>query len=471
MSCHRMPKAVRFPAVGNSRRDVLGLLASLGVGFAVPAHAIAAGYDLTAIIRDAYAYGYPIVDGYNVLHSYALDPQSPEYKGRLNQVHHTRRVTTPEDRAIIAPNVDTPYSHGWFDLRAEPIVLRIPRFEPMRYVSLQLIDLYSYIIGYVTPRTNGNRGGTFLLAGPGWDGPVPAGVDGVFRSPTELALGLYRTQLLTPDDLPAVHRVQDGFEAMPLSRFLGTPAPLPPPPLVAIAPLDLRQKPLDPQFLHILDWMLRLMPVLPEEAALRARFAEIGLGTAKGLQLPDGSPEVTAGMAAGLELIKARAARVRSSAELFGSRQMLGSDYATRAAAAMLGIYGNAAEEYLGVGYQADANGQAFDGSNRYRITFAPGALPPVGAFWSITVYTGERLLYANPLKRYVINSPMLPTLLKAADGSITLYIQHDSPGAALAANWLPVPAGPFGLTFRTYLPGAAIRDGSWRAPPVVRAS
>jgi hypothetical protein len=448
---------------------MLKLLTSLGAGLAAPARALNAGADATAVIRNAYVYGYPVVDSYNVLYNYCLDPGSPEYKGPLNQVHHSRDVASPEDRAIIAPNVDTPYSHGWFDLRAEPIVLRIPRFAPNRYVSLQLIDLYSYILGYVTPRTNGNRGGNFLLAGPGWSGTTPPGVDGIFPSPTSLVLGLYRTQLLAPDDLAEVHRLQDGFEAVPLSRFLGTPAPAAVPPLVPIAPLDLRKQPLDPQFLRILDWMLRLMPVLPEEAALRASFAELGIGTPAGLTLPDTSPEIAAGMAQGLELIKARAGRVRSSAELFGSRQMLGADYVTRAAAAMLGIYGNAAEEFLGVGYLADADGRPFDGTNAYRITFAPGALPPVGAFWSITVYTAERLLYANPLKRYVINSPMLPSLLKGADGSITLYVQHASPGTALDPNWLPVPKGPFGLSFRTYLPDPSIRAGLWTAPAVRR--
>jgi hypothetical protein len=135
----------------------------------------------------------------------------------------------------------------------------------------------------------------------------------------------------------------------------------------------------------------------------------------------------------------------------------------------MLGILGNAAEEYLGVGWQGDADDRPFDGAHRYTIRFGPDALPPVGAFWSITAYTQERLLHANPLKRHVINTPMLPSLLRDADGGITLHVQHASPGPDREANWLPVPATPFGLTFRTYLPGEAVRDGRWRAPPVTR--
>ena len=134
----------------------------------------------------------------------------------------------------------------------------------------------------------------------------------------------------------------------------------------------------------------------------------------------------------------------------------------------MLGILGNAQEEFLGVGWQADVDGKPFDGSQRYSIHVAQGELPPVGAFWSITAYTAQKLLYANPLGRYAINSPMLPSLKRGPNGGITIYVQHDSPGKDLESNWLPVPDGPFGLTFRTYEPSEAIRDGRWHAPPVV---
>jgi hypothetical protein len=135
----------------------------------------------------------------------------------------------------------------------------------------------------------------------------------------------------------------------------------------------------------------------------------------------------------------------------------------------MIGIYGNAAEEFLGVGYHGDNNGESFDGKHRYTITFPKDGLPEVGAFWSITAYTSERFLYANALDRYSLNSGMVPGFAKNANGSITLYIQHDPPGVEKETNWLPVPSGPFLLTFRTYLPGRSIRDGSWQAPPTIR--
>ena len=125
------------------------------------------------IAQEAFVYGYPTVDMYNILYKYAGDTSSPEYKAPLNTIYNTRHVMTPEDTAIVAPNQDTPYSYAWLDLRAEPIVVSVPPFEANRYVSLMLNDLYTYIIGYVTPRTNGNAGGDFLVAGPDWTGAVP----------------------------------------------------------------------------------------------------------------------------------------------------------------------------------------------------------------------------------------------------------------------------------------------------------
>ena len=174
-------------------------------------------------------------------------------------------------------------------------------------------------------------------------------------------------------------------------------------------------------------------------------------------------------MQAGLQTMQAALGKVRSSGELFGSREYLGSNYVSRAVGAMVGILGNSAEEYLGIGYPADADGRPFDGSHAYRIKFKPSDLPPVKAFWSITVYNAAMLLYANPLKRYVINSATLDRLVRDADGGFTLYVQHESPGVEKESNWLPVPRGRFNLTFRAYQPEQAILDFTYRAPPVVK--
>ena len=167
-----------------------------------------------------------------------------------------------------------------------------------------------------------------------------------------------------------------------------------------------------------------------------------------------------------LEILE-RSKRVRSSGENFGSREYFAGDHLARATGAFLGILGNAGEEYLGVGYQADAHGRPFDGARRYTITFAPGGLPPVSAFWSITVYDADKHLYANEIDRYVISSRHIAQMNPDSDGGVTIDLQHEAPAPGRVANWLPCPPGPFGLTFRTYFPAESIRSGAWTPPPV----
>ena len=426
---------------------------------------------ISAIAKEAFIYGYPVVDNHHIIHQYVLDKHSAEYKAPFNQVGHNRNVATPDDKAIVSMNVDTPYSFAWLDLRAEPVVLTLPPFEPRRYVSLQLIDLYTYIVGYISPRTNGNAGGDFLVAGPGWHGAIPAGIKAVFHSPTQFLLALYRTQLFNPQDIGNVRDLQDRYQVRTLSAYLGGP-PLPPaPPFVSVKPIDVRKDSESLQFFTILNAMLAYMPLLNEEAALRSRFVRIGIVPGAPFEAPDEGTRkaLIEGMRQGLGAIYARAKTVISSAELFGSRERLKDDYLSRAVGALLGIYGNAAEEYLGVGYQADSEGRPFDGNHNYRIKFAPGALPPIGAFWSITAYNADKFLHANPIDRYVINSPMLPELKQDPDGGFTLYLQHASPGPDLESNWLPVSQDAFNLAFRTYQPSQVIINGTWQAPPVVR--
>lgn len=456
------------PAPWTRRRFGLasaGVLAAPGALLAQPA---AAQDDLSALASEAYIWGYSTVDLYNILHGQVLDRQSPEYKAPFNQVGHSRQVASPKDTVVIAPNVDTPYSQMWLDLRAEPVVVTLPAFEPERYMSLQLFDLYTWIIGYVSPRTNGQAGGDFLIVPPGWKGQAPAGVRQVFESTTTLVLGWVRTQLLRPDDLPRVHRLQDGIQVRTLSAYLGKPGPAPVPLPALVPPVNLRQQPVSDGYLPVLAWMMQFMPVLPEEAAMRQRFERLGLFAGR-TQAPDAAAQgaIRRGFGMALQAMGERAKRVRSSAELFGSKAFLGQDYLVRAVAALLGILGNSAEEFLGIGYPADAQGQPFTGSRRYTIRFAPGGLPPVDAFWSITAYNQQRLLYENEIQRYVINTPLLEHLQRDADGGLTLHLQHTRPNGAAAQNWLPVPDGPFVLTFRTYLPRADIREGRWRAPPV----
>lgn len=430
--------------------------------------------DYTEIARQVFVYGFPTVDLYRILHNFALDSSSSEFKAPFNTFGHARQLADPGDTSIVAMNVDTPYSYAWLDMRSEPVVVTFPSFEAGRYVSAELFDFYTNIIGYVSPRTNGNEGGDFLIAGPDWNSVLPAGIKHVFVSTSYIALILMRTQLFNDQDMGNVIRIQDQCEITPLSRsrYANDYIPKKVARLQPIKPVDVRAEPTHDYF-TVLSWMLQFMPVLDEDNVIRNDMRSMGIVAGKPYVAPetDSKRAIIEGMHSGMKDIYARARTVRSSAELFGSRAFYHGDYLTRATAAFLGILGNAAEEYLGVGYLADADGQAFDGKNRYEITFKGNEMPPVDAFWSITVYTDKKFLYANPINRYVVNTPLIPSLTKNEDGGFTVYVQHENPGGIKASNWLPCPAGGFGLTFRTYLPQAAIRDGNWSAPPVQKVN
>ncbi|WP_413991103.1 DUF1254 domain-containing protein [Labrys okinawensis] len=464
------------------REVIAGVL--LGAGLALFVPAFASGQSISpdearAIAKEATIYGFPLVDSYRVQYSYFVDKGSPEYKGDWNVLHNNARVYTPDDKAIQTPNSDTPYSFIGADLRAEPLVFTVPAVEKDRYYSLQFIDMYTFNFAYVGSRATGNNAASYLLAGPNWKGKTPAGIKTVLRSETQLAFVIYRTQLFNPSDIDNVKKIQAGYKVEPLSTFLGKPAPQAPPALNFVKPLSAEEEKTSPAFFNQLNFILQLCPTHPSEKTLMARFAKLNIGAGKSFDAAALSPEmqkaVSDGMADGwkafneFKTTQIDTGKV-SSADGFGTRAFLKNDYMQRMSAAVLGIYGNSKDEAIYPVYFVDAGKQKLDGANRYTLRFAPGQLPPVNAFWSLTLYQlPSSLLYANPLNRYLINSPMLADLKKDADGGITLYVQNESPGADKEANWLPAPTGPFFSVLRLYWPKPAALKGTWKAPPMER--
>lgn len=435
--------------------------------------------DARAIARDAYIYGFPLVDNYRILYSYFVDVGGPEYKAPWNELFNNARVYTPDDTAIQTPNSDTPYSYVGADLRAEPLVFTVPQIEDGRYYSLQFIDLNTFNFAYVGSRATGNGAGNYLLAGPGWDGETPPGIDQVIRCETKLAFVLYRTQLFSPDDIDTVKQIQAGYHVQLLSAFLGETAPPVSPAIAFYPPLGADDQRTSLAFFDELNFLLQFCPVPPSEVALRERFATLGIAAGQPFNADGLAPDIRQACQDGMAEAWQAVAGVRDgidtgevdTGDFFGTREYVNGNYLYRMAGAALGIYGNSKEEALYPAYGADAEGQPLDGAHRYTLRFAPGHLPPVNAFWSATMYTlPESLLNANPLNRYLINSPMLPDLIKDTDGGITLAIQHDSPGADKEANWLPAPAGPFQVVMRLYWPQPEAMDGAWKAPPLERA-
>src|SRR5271169_2476440 len=260
----------------------------------LPAHAqtVVSPAEARVIAKEAYIYGFPMVDSYRIQHAYFVDRENPEFKAPWNQLHKIPRVYTPDDKAIQTPNSDTPYSFIGMDLRVEPIVLTVPPIEKERYFSIQLIDAYTFNFAYIGTRTTGNDGGSFLIAGPGWKGEMPKGVKKVILSETELLLAGYRTQLFNPADLENVKKIQAGYKAEPLSVFLGQAAPKAAPAIDFIKPLTPEQQRESPKFFNILNFVLLFCPTNPSETELMARLAKIGVGAGKTLDLGKLSPEL-----------------------------------------------------------------------------------------------------------------------------------------------------------------------------------
>ncbi|MGB0134257.1 DUF1254 domain-containing protein [Dokdonella sp.] len=438
-----------------------------------------------AIAEEGFIYGLPIVMNYAVMYEYAVDKDSGQYKAPFNQIKNEARVFTYEDTAIITPNSDTPYSFLWLDLRAEPIVISVPPVERERYFAVQLEDGNTFNFGYIGTRSTGTDGGDFLVVGPEWSGETPAGIKEVFHSTTQFALSGFRTQLFNAADMPNVVKIQAGYKAQPLSAFLGQPAPTARP-QVDFPKID--KKLFKSNFFDYLGFALQYAPAGPEEKAIREKLASIGIGPGKTFDMKELSDEHKAAIALGMKTGAEKIDKYLATGQkpingwtlrsMFGNRAFFNGDWMLRAAGAKAGIYANDAVEAVYPFTRIDETGATLDASKHdYTLTFNAGELPPVNAFWSVTMYDGKtQLLIKNPINRYLINSPMLAEMKKNADESLTIYIQKDSPGKDKEANWLPAPDGPVYLTMRLYWPKTEappilpVGEGTWQPPGVVVA-
>jgi hypothetical protein len=438
------------------------------------------------IAEQAYIYGFPMIAAYKAMYQFNINKESGQYKAPFNAIWNDSDVATPKDTAIVTPNSDTPYSMVQADLRAEPIVLCVPEVDISRYYSVQLCDMYSFNYGYIGSRATGNGAGCYLVAGSAWKGTVPAGIKKVFRSETQFGLIIYRTQLFGPEDMANVKKIQSGYIVQTLSEYLHQPAPPAPP---SIKWLPFTDEAFKTDFAAYLAFLLQFCPEVPQEMELRAKFASIGIGPGKRFDFKklDVEHKVEAGL--GVKDAYAKIEKQRNEigrnvngwrvGSAFGDRRFYDGDYLLRAGAALAGIYGNSAVEAMYPMTRSLTDGELLDGGkHNYRLTFPAGQLPPVNAFWSVTMYDGKtQLLIENPINRYLINSPMLTSMKNNDDGSLTLYIQAGSPGADKESNWLPAPNGPIYLVMRLYWPKTEAPsilpagEGTWKPPGLVRVN
>ncbi|ULQ52123.1 DUF1254 domain-containing protein [Flavihumibacter fluvii] len=427
------------------------------------------------ITRIAYTYAFPVIDNLRVQYAFFVDTSNPEYKAPYNQVFNIPRVFTPGDKVIQTPNSDTPYSWVGLDLRSEPLVFIIPPIEKERYWSLQLIDLYTHNFDYLGSRATGNGGGSFMIAGPGWNGETPKGITKVIRCETAIASAQFRTQLFNPSDLENVKKIQNQYIVKPLSAFIGQAPPAPAPAIDFMVPLTKVEQRTSLDIFKHLNFALQFCPTHPSEKELMAKFKKIGIGSGEVFDTSKFSPEIVQAMHAGIadawkdfaKVMQATNEGKISPADAFGTREYLNGNYAYRMAAAVAGIYGNSKEEAIYPNYYLDADGHKLNGVNRYIMHFPPGQFPPANSFWSLTMYDSTDLLVANPINRYLLNSTMLSQFKRDKDGGLTLYIQHDAPEKTKTANWLPAPKGIFRMVLRLYWPKKEALDGTWKQPKV----
>lgn len=441
--------------------------------------------EVQAIAEEGFIYGLPLVMAYTASYEFWVDNTSGQYKGPMNELFSERRVFTPADTAVVTPNSDTPYSFACLDLRAEPWVISVPAVEKERYYSVQLCDWNTFNFGYIGSRATGVAAGDYLVAGPDWKGETPAGIQKVFGSSTQFTIAIFRTQLFGPDDMPNVVKVQDGYKLQPLSSFLKAEAPPAAPDLAFPKANDELAK---TNFFQYLDFVLALAPPGPEETGIRAKLAKIGIGAGKKFDLKalpeEHQAAVLHGVKEGAKKVEAQVAAMGQEvngwriAAAFGDRGFFNGNWLLRAAAAKAGIFGNDAVEAMYPMTRWLPGGEVLDGSqHNYTLTFPAGEYPPVNAFWSVTMYDGKtQLLIENPIHRYLINSPMMPDMKKNADGSLTIYIQKDTPGPDKESNWLPAPDGPIYMVMRLYWPRTEAPSilppgqGSWKPPGLVVA-
>jgi hypothetical protein len=446
-----------------TQRRLAGILLSLLTAVTAPGSPAAAqGDDLRATARDGYLFGYPLV---------LMDITRRIVNSSTGGAFvHMLSAPAPPFRLVVAPNGDTRYSSVWADLSAEPQVLHVPD-AGTRYFVVQAMDAWTDVIADPTARVPGTAPADYAFVGPGWRGALPPGVHAV-RSSTNDVWILARTRARPDDTADDITAIQRGYALVPLSRYrdpsYAAPAALfrepnaptgpTPPSLVAELPAT--------AFFARLSAALVRDPPREADRPIVDRLRRAGLIGGPGTtQLASDATPVGAGVADARALLdRYDPPNVPHGNGWRWTRNTgrFGTDYAYRAFIARTLLAANLPEDALYADATTDANGAPLDGARRYTLHFAPDAMPPANAFWSLTMYSPDGYLVDNPAHRYTLRDA---ALRRNADGSIDVTIAHDAP--ADAANWLPSPTGPFLVTLRLYWPRQDALEGRYAAPPI----
>jgi len=433
-----------------------------------------------AIGVEAYLYFYPLVT--MELTRRQLTNQQPgpaSLGGPMNRLANIPAFPSADMRAVVRPNFDTLYSSGWLDLTKEPVVVSAPDTGG-RYYLLPMLDMWTDVFASPGWRTTGTAAANFLVTPPGWAGTVPAGFARI-AAPTPYVWIIGRTKTDGPADYDTVHKIQAGYKITPLSQWGKEPVAAE----VKIDPdIDMKtppkrqvdSMPADKYFTLAAE-ILKLQPPHVTDQPIIAQLSRLGFEVGKGFDLNAADPAIQKGLASAPADAQAlmqwkipTLARVANYWSMnTDTMGVYGNYYLKRALVAQLGLGANLPEDAIYPLNLGDSDGKPLDGANAYTIHFDKDHIPPVEAFWSITLYDNGGFQVANAINRFAVSSWM--PFAYNADGSLDLYFQNERASASKEANWLPAPKGPYNLTMRLYAPKSDALTGKWNPPPVMKAA
>ena len=444
-----------------------------------PSEARRIGADRTHEIGvQAHIYAYPMIL-MEVTRRVSTNVEAP--RGALapmNQFAHIRAFPDHTFREVVRPNADTLYSIVWFDVSKEPQVISVSDTGG-RYYMLQMLDMWTDVFATPGSRTSGTKAANFAIVGRDWRGTLPDGIEPL-RSPTSMGWIIGRTQTNGAADYKNVHLVQDGYKLTPLSKWgkrYSPPAKSPvnstwdmkTPPPVQIANMsaevyfELFATLLKSNPPHELDWniveQLKQIGIIPGEDF---EFSRLPRNTQASLKraVEDAQEMIAEYAKRSIELISGW----MIAREMMGT---YGTSYLRRAYIARIGLGANVPEDAIYPMSSVDGDGRPYNGNYRYSLHFDKDRLPPINAFWSLAMYDADGYFVENPINRFSIGDR--DKLELNGDGSLDIYIQHDTPGRNRESNWLPAPAGDFNLVMRLYWPRRSILTGEWNPPGVKR--
>lgn len=452
--------------------------------------------EITQIAKEAYIYGYPIVENYRNMYAGAIDTQNPNFVKPFNELAllpmpqyddvnmggteeaaengNEEKIQTLTERSPKPGTTDIVYGSAWLDLRREPVVVSIAPVDGKRYFSVQFVDLFGNDFDYFSNQKDGNRGGRLLLTAPGWQGDKPAGISRVVESPSAFVFAMFRLQTGNRNDAGINGRILDQYKVEPLSQY----ARITPPP--APAPLNFpvynSAKAKTPEYFTYLNFMLQFCTIPNEESGMMKRFAEIGIIPGRIFDysaMSDSEKKALIdGMAAGqAELDTMSKTNVKVPVLYGNSSNLLKENYPYRAYIASKNLYGNSSGEIWGIVYEVSASNKRLNGKNHYELKFEKNRLPPVSAFWSLTAYPVSQQWSAfNPYSSYSVTSNRQSFKMNE-DGTLTLYLQKNDPGEEKQSNWMPIPDGRFFLLLQLYEPKEDVLKGQWLSPKIVRVN